>query len=201
MRRSATVRAEPLLVQPRWLLHAAFLALMLAMVAVLVVVRRGDLDFEEELGSAGLLVLCCWLFALGAGGLVRSVRAGHALKLDALGLHIPGADVIPWSAVASADLGADGAETKRLRQMVLHTEGLAPVPALQAYERYVFGPLAGLKAYKGRVVVAVGLLAIDVDELLAAARQHIEVAGTLASARRDVAASAAERTAAGRRLP
>ena len=58
MRRSATVRAEPLLVQPRWLLHAAFLALMLAVVAVLVVVRRGDLDFEEELGSAGLLVLC-----------------------------------------------------------------------------------------------------------------------------------------------
>jgi hypothetical protein len=201
VRRAATVRAEPLLVQPRWLLHAGFLALMLAVVVVLIIVRRGDLDFEEELGSAGLLVLCCWLFALGAGSLVRSVRAGHALKLDALGVHIPGADVIPWSAVASADLGADGGETKRLRQMVLHTEGLSPVPALQAYERYVFGPLAGLKAYQGRVVVAVGLLAIDVDELLAAAREHIEVAGTLASARRDVATSATGRAAAGRHLP
>ena len=39
------------------------------------------------------------------------------------------------------------------------------MPAHAAYERYVFGPLAGLKAYKGRVVVPrVGLLAIDVDD-------------------------------------
>ena len=101
----------------------------------------------------------------------------------------------------SADLGADGVETKPLRQMVVHTEGLAPVPALQAYERYVFGPLAGLKGYKGRVVVAAGLLAIDADELLAATRAHIEVAGKGASLRRIVAASAAEHAAAGRRLP
>ena len=200
MSRSATLRLDPVVVQPRWLLHVGFLALMLAVVVVMVVIRRGELEFDEQIGSAGVLALALWLFALGMGNLVRSIRTGYALKLDTLGLHIPGADVIAWSSVESADMGADGDTHKRLRQMVVHTEGLAPVPPLQAYERYVFGPLAGLKGCKGRVVVATGLLAIDAEALLAATRAFIEVAGTRAAIRRNVDASAAERAAAGRRL-
>jgi hypothetical protein len=201
MSTSATLRLDPVVVQPRWLLHLGFLALMVAVVVMMVVIRRGELDFDEQIGSACVLALALWLFALGLGSFVRSMRTGHALRLDSIGLHIPGADVIPWSSVESADMGASGDTHKRLRQMVVHTVGLAPVPPLQAYERYVFGPLAGLRGYQGRVVIATGLLSIDADALLAATRAFIDVAGTRAAMRRNVEASAAERAGAGRRLP
>ena len=92
---SATPRVDRVVVQPRWLLHLGFLALMVAVVVVMVVIRRGELDFDEQIGSACALALALWLFALGVGSFVRSMRTGYALRLDAIGLHIPGADVIP----------------------------------------------------------------------------------------------------------
>ena len=175
MSQGQTPIGDPLVVQPHWLRHCAFIVAMVVLVAVTVGIRRGDdLDFEDNVWSAVALALGLWLLALGTGSFVRSLRAGHALKLDAAGLHIPGAEVIPWASVESADMGAGSDSWKRLRSIVVHTVGLTPVPPLEAYERYVFGPLAGLKGSKGRVVVATGLLAIDANALLAATRVFID---------------------------
>lgn len=171
---AATARAEPLVVQLRWHVHVALLLVLLVVVAVLVGVRRGDdLDFEDQLGSAGALVLCAWLFALGAGTLLRSVMAGHALKVDRDGLHVPGAAPVPWSAVESADLGADGSESWRLRSLVVHTRGLPALPIAETYERYLFGPLVGLRGWKGRISLPVGILDVDAARLLAVIRAFI----------------------------
>ena len=200
MSQGARVRAEALVIAPRWLVHLGFLVLMIAIVAVMVVVRRADLDFEDDLFAAGVLALCFWVFAIGLGGFVRSVRAGHALRLDAQGLHVPGLDVVPWDSVDSADLRGYGDSDKRFRQLVVHTDAFRDVPAAQRYERYLFGPWAGLAGSQRKVVIAVGLLAIDPDELLTATRAFIATKGMRATMIRD-AVAAKERGASGRPSP
>ena len=201
MSRAAILRAEPLAVQPRWLLHVALLLAMLVAIAVLIVIRRGDLDVDDNLFCAALIVGCLWVFALGAGSLVRSVRAGHALRLDPGGLHLPGLEVVPWSAIESADLRTYESGGKRFRQMVVHTDRVDGPTLFAAYERYVFGPLAGLRGHHGRIVVTLALLDIDADALLAATRAFIEVAGARATMRANVAVSATVRQRPGQRLP
>ncbi len=52
-------------------------------------------------------------------------------------------------------------------------------PSLRRYERYLFGPWAGLIGSKDKVVVPVGLLAVDPDSLLAATREFVGAAGHL----------------------
>jgi hypothetical protein len=197
---SASVRLEPLVVSPRWLAHLGFLVLMLVLVAVMVVIRRSDLDFEDDLFAAGVLALCFWVFAIGLGGFVRSLRAGHALRLDADGLHVPGLDVVPWASVDSADLRGYGDSDKRFRQLVVHTDAFRDAPASQRYERYLFGPWAGLPGSQRKVVIAVGLLAIDPDALLTATRAFIAAKGMRATMIRE-AVAAKERGAPGRPSP
>ncbi len=201
MSRGANLRAEPLVVAPRWLVHAGFLLLMLGAVGAMVIVRRFDLDFDDDLMAAAVLALCFWVFAIGLGSFARNVRAGHALRLDAEGLHVPGLDVVPWASVESAELRGYGDSGKRFRQLVVHTDAFRNAPPARRYERYVFGPWAGLAGSEGKVVVAVGLLAIDPDALLAATRAFVVASDTRAAIRENVAASAQDRRTSGRRLP
>jgi hypothetical protein len=175
---SARRHAGTLVVEPRWGRHAGFLLVMLAAVATLVVVRRSDLDSEDDFYAALVLALCFWVFAIGLGSFVRNLRAGHALRLDADGLHVPGLDVVPWHSVMSAELRGYGNDGKRFRQLVVHTDALADAPSLRRYERYLFGPWAGLVGSKGKVVVPVGLLAVEAESLLAATRQFVGAAGS-----------------------
>ena len=174
MSQSAALHARTVVVEPRWLRHLGSLALMLIGVAAMVVVRRSDLDFDEDLMAAGVLALCFWVFAIGLGSLVRNVRAGYALRLDAEGLHVPGLGVVPWRTVESAELRGRGNSDTLFCQLVVHTDVFRRAPPLQRYERYVFGPWAGLYGHQGKVVVPVGLLAIEPEALLAATRAFVD---------------------------
>ena len=150
------MKPEPLDVQPRWLVHAAFVVVLLAMVVVMAMLRTNDLDFDEDGPLAVVLALCFWIFAIALGSLVRNLRAGYALRLDGAGLHIPGLEVVPWSAVRDARL-VDESGGKRLRH----------------YERYLFGPVAGLFGPRDTIAIPVRLLAIAPNTLVARMRAFI----------------------------
>jgi hypothetical protein len=164
---------QPLEVQPRWLVHTAFLFALLLVVAVMAALGRGELELDDELVSVVLLVLGFWLFALGLGALVRYVRAGYALRLDAAGLHIPGLEVIPWSAVRDARLGNDSGGAGRFRKLVVAVEPGYSGGSLRHYERYLFGPVAGLFGARDTIAIPVHLLAVAPDALLATAQAFI----------------------------
>jgi hypothetical protein len=198
---AALRRTGPVVVQPRWLLHAGFLVALVVAIAVLVVIRRGDLDVDDDLVCAGVIGACLWLFALGAGGLVRSLHAGHALRLDAAGLHVPGLDVVPWSAVESADLRVYESGGKRFGELVVLTDRVDGLTPRGGYERWMFGPLAGVRGHRGRVPISLAMLDIEPDALLAATRTFIELGGKRATMHANVAASAGERGSAGGRRP
>ena len=201
MSASHAARPETVVVQPRWLLHVGLLLAMVVVIAVLVVIRRGDLEFEDDLWCIGLIAACLWLFTLGAGSLVRSVRAGHALRLDAAGLHVPGLDVVPWSAVESVDLHTYESGGKRFGEVVVVTDRVEGLTPRGGYERWMFGPLTGLRGHRGRVLITPALLDIEPDALLAATRAFVALGGKRAGARETAAASAAEPGSAGRRPP
>ncbi len=201
MSRGATVRVDPLEVRPRWFVHAGFLLALVAGIGAMVAIRRDDLDFDEDLLAAAVLALSFWVFALGLGSLVRNVRAGYALRLDAAGLHIPGLDVVPWHGVHDAHLRTYESSGKRFRQLVVHVDpgysGVQP----RHYERLLFGPVAGLVGRRGTIAIPIHLLAIDAESLLAAVRSFIATVEVRARMRDSVAASARERRLSGRRLP
>ena len=167
----------------------------------MVIVRRGDLDFDDDLMAAAVLALCFWVFAIGLGSFVRNVRAGHALRLDADGLHVPGLDVVPWRAsVESAELRGYGDSGKRFRQLVVHTDAFRNAPSVRRYERYVFGPWAGLAGSgQGR---RAGRAARDRSGVAARGdARSSSSSDTRAAIRENVAASAQDRRTSGRRLP
>lgn len=202
MNRSAALPVEPLEVQPRWLLHIVFLLVLLGAVVAMAAVRRGDLDVDDELWAIGLLVLSFWIFALALGSLVRSMRAGYALRLDGRGLHVPGLDVVPWRAIRGADLHQYERSGKRFAQLVVYIDVDRGGAALTHYERYLFGPLAGLYGSRGKIVVPVMLLAIEPEPLLARTREFVAKGGMIETAKRDVAAAASgEQRAEGQRRP
>jgi hypothetical protein len=201
MSRGARASADPLEVQPRWLVHAGFVLALVVAVAAMVALRRGDLDADEDLLAAGVLALSFWIFALGLGSLVRNVRAGYALRLDAAGLHVPGLDVVPWRAIHDAHLRSYESGGKRFRQLIVHVEpGYSGVQA-RHYERFLFGPVAGLVGKRGTIAIPVHLLAIDAESLLARALAFIGMVEVREGRRETVAASARERSLSGRRLP
>jgi len=166
------VKSEPLDVQPRWFVHAAFVVVLLAMVVVMAMLRTNDLDFDEDGPLAVVLALCFWIFAIALGSLVRNLRAGYALRLDGAGLHIPGLEVVPWSAVRDARL-VDESGGKRLRQIVVKVEPGHGGARLRHYERYLFGPVAGLFGPRDTIAIPVRLLAIAPNTLVARMRAFI----------------------------
>jgi len=167
------VKPEPLEVQPRWFVHAAFVVVLLAMVVTMAMLRTNDLDFDEDVSLAVVLLLCFWIFAIALGSLVRNVRAGYALRLDGAGLHIPGLEAVPWSAVRDARL-VEESGGKRLRQVVVKVEPGWSGSRLRHYERYLFGPVAGLFGPRDTIAIPVRLLAIAPGELVARMRAFID---------------------------
>ena len=166
------MKSEPLDVQPRWFVHAAFVVVLLAMVVVMAMLRTNDLDFDEDGPLAVVLALCFWIFAIALGSLVRNLRAGYALRLDGAGLHIPGLEVVPWSAVRDARL-VDESGGKRLRPIVVKVEPGHGGARLRHYERYLFGPVAGLFGPRDTIAIPVRLLAIAPNTLVARMRAFI----------------------------
>jgi hypothetical protein len=201
MSRRASASVDPLEVQPRWLVHVGFVLALVVVVAAMVALRRGDLDADDDLLAAGVLALSFWVFALGLGSLVRNVRAGYALRLDAAGLHIPGLDVVPWHSIDDVHLRTYESGGKRFRQLIIHVERGHSGASARHYERFLFGPLAGLIGKRGTIAISVHLLAIDAESLLATTRAFIGSAEVREKRRDDVAASARERSLSARRLP
>ncbi len=199
--RVAPVRVEPLEVRPRWLVHAATLVALVAAIATLAVLRRGGLDDDDDLLAATVLAISFWVFALGLGSLVRCARAGYALRLDAAGLHVPGLDPVPWSAVRAAELRSYESGGKRFVRLIVDVDPAYSGAQARHYERFLFGPVAGLLGKRGKLVIATPLLAIDPQALLAATRAFIGVVAARAAGCDNVAASARERRLTGRRLP
>lgn len=181
--------AEPLEVQPRWFVHAAFLLALAAVVTIMAALGRGDLEADEALLSAILLVLGFWLFALALGALVRNARTGYALRLDADGLHIPGLELVPWSAVRDARLRTEPSGGKLGRKLVVAVEPGYSGGSLRHYERYLFGPVAGLFGPRDTIAIPVSMLAIAPNALLARAHAFIAARAPLAKAHVDHAPS------------
>jgi len=172
--RSATPSADPVVVVPRRLAHLGFIVLMVVAIVTLVVVRRGDdLDVEDQLLTAGVLALCFRVLAIGLGSLVRNLRAGHGLRLDAQGLRVPGLDAVPWTAVERVDLRGYGDSGKRFPQLVVHTDAFREPLSLRHLERHLFGPWSGLTGGRGTVLVPIGLLVVEPQALLATARSFV----------------------------
>ena len=195
------MKAEPLDVQPRWFVHAAFVVALLAMVVTMAMLRTNDLEFDEDVSLAVVLALCFWIFAIALGSLVRNVRAGYALRLDGAGLHIPGLEVVPWSAVRDARL-VDESGGKRLRQIVVKVEPGHSGARLRHYERYLFGPVAGLFGPRDAIAIPVRLLAIAPNALVARMRAFIvKPAKTPGGAARATAPQRAAGGTARRRSP
>lgn len=201
MSRGATVRIDPLEVQPRWLVHAGFLLALVVSVAAMVALRRGDLDLDDDLLAAAVLALSFWVFAMGLGGLLRNLGAGYALRLDGSGLHVPGLEVVPWNAIHDARLRAYESGGKLFRQLIVDVDPGYSGASVRHYERFLFGPVTGLLGKRGTLAIPVQLLAIDADSLLATTRAFIDTVEGRATLRANVAAAARERGLSGKRMP
>ncbi|MEP7301681.1 MAG: hypothetical protein ABI699_09140 [Caldimonas sp.] len=148
----------------------------LATAAFMVLVRRDELEFDDWLMSAGVLVLALWLFAQAGGLLVRRAAAGHALRLDAAGLHHPGWGVVPWPAVRSVTfrrLGGSG--VRSLLHLVVDIDPGCPGPAQGGYVRWLFGPVEGL--FRRHRPLEIPLIAIDAEPMALVAAVELWRAG------------------------
>ena len=135
------------------------------------------------------------------GSLVRGLRSGYALRLDAAGVHVPGLEVVPWGAV----LG--------VRQRVYERKGSALPPARlrrrAGLQRRLAASLRalsvradpGLFGRRDTFVVPTQMLAIDPDALFAAAEAFLEAAAAKAQRRDNAVGAAQQRQLSGRRLP
>ncbi|MEO6361611.1 MAG: hypothetical protein ABIO71_00110, partial [Caldimonas sp.] len=165
-RRSATKLAA-LEIRPRWLAQLLALVGVLLGVAGLLAWRRYDPDFDDGFELTLFLLTLLWLAAVIAGGLVRQLLAGYALRLDALGLHLPGLPVIPWPSVHTVSLRKSNQGLgKHSHQLVVKTEIERTGPSLRHYERFVFGPFAGLLKRNGEIAIALAPMRVEPEQLL-----------------------------------
>jgi hypothetical protein len=196
----ARAQLDPLEVRPRWAIHVCLLLLLGFVVWMMVALRRGGLDSDDDFFAAAVLVLACWILAIVLASVVRNVRAGCALRLDAAGVHVPGLEPVPWSAIREARLRSYQARGYRFQQLVLAVAPGYSGGSRRHYERYLFGPIAGLLGARETIAIPIPTLAIDPDSLLAATRAFIDASA--ARARRGAsAAPAREQPVPGRHTP
>jgi hypothetical protein len=166
-------------VQPRWLWHVGAVVALFGALAMIVALRRGGFeDDEDELFATVALALSAWVLAIALGSLVRALRAGYALRLDAAGVHVPGLEVVPWRAVVAVRQRVYERKGLCFRQIVFDVAPGYSGGSLRHYERYLFGPIPGLFGRRDTFVIATQMLAVDPDSLLAATRMFIEAAST-----------------------
>lgn len=161
--------ATPLVVRSRFRPIALVALGGVAVTVLMVAIRRSELDADEAVMSGLTLALGAWLVAQACGLFVRRSVAGHAMRLDAAGLHHPGWGVVPWSALRSASLRRLGSAGKRsIFHLVLDIDPGCPGPSQGSYVRWLFGPIEGL--WRRSRPLEVPLVALDVDpyDLLAA---------------------------------
>lgn len=132
-----------------------------ATAAFMVAIRRTELEFDEAIMSAAVLVLGLWLAAQACGLLARRAAAGHAMRLDAAGLHHPGWGVVPWSAVQGVRFRRLGGD-RSLFHLVLDIDPGCAAPAQGTYVRWLFGPIEGLWRRHGQTI-EIPLVALDVE--------------------------------------
>ena len=155
----SALREAPIIVGSRSRPIVLFCLGALATAALMLAVRRGDdLDFEDWLWSAGVFVLASWLVAQSVGMLLRRAAAGHALRLDAQGLHYPGWAVVPWSAIHGVRLRRLGGD-RSLWHLVLHIDPDCVAPSHGGYPRWLYGPIEGLWRRRGEIEIP--LYALD----------------------------------------
>jgi hypothetical protein len=199
MSAEALRRPDPFEARPRWAIHVCFLLLLAFVAWMMVALRRGGLDVDEDLLAAIVLVLDCWLLAIVLGSVVRNVRAGCALRLDGAGVHIPGLEVVPWSAVRDARLRSYESRGFQFQQLILAVAPGYSGGSSRHYERYLFGPIAGLLGGRDTIAIPLQTLAVDPDSLLAATRAFID-SGSV-RAQRGGGAAARARQVPGRPVP
>lgn len=132
-----------------------------ATAAFMVAIRRTELEFDEALMTAGALVLGLWLAAQACGLLLRRSAAGHAMRLDAAGLHHPGWGPVPWSSVRGVDFRRTGGD-RSLFHLVLDIDPACAGPSQGSYVRWLFGPIEGLWRRNGRAI-EIPLIALDAE--------------------------------------
>jgi hypothetical protein len=153
---------SPLIVRSRTRPILLFALGGVAVTALMVAVRSAEMDVDDAIMSAVTLALAFWLAAQSLGLLVRRSVAGHALRLDADGLHHPGWGVVPWPAIRGADLHrVGGSGTKNIFHLVLDIDPACAAPRHGSYVRWLFGPIEGLWR-RGRAI-HVPLVAIDAE--------------------------------------
>jgi len=159
---ASTAPGTPLIVRSRSRPIVLFALGGAATAAFMVAIRHGGgLDFEEAIMSAGALVLGLWLVAQAGGLLLRRSSAGHAMRLDADGLHHPGWSVVPWTAVHGVRFRRLGGE-RSLFHLVLDIDPACAAPSHGGYVRWMFGPIEGLWRRPGRPI-EIPLIAIQSD--------------------------------------
>jgi hypothetical protein len=200
--RSAAAAVGALEVQPRWLLHVGAVAAFLGALATVVALRRGGFeDDEDELFAIFAMALAAWVLAIALGSLVRALRAGYALRLDAAGVHVAGLEVVPWSAVVAVRQRVYERKGLRFRQIVFEVAPGYSGGSLRDYERYLFGPIPGLFGRRDTFVIATQMLAVDPDSLLATSRAFIEATAAKSQPGDDAFATAEEHRLSGKRRP
>lgn len=153
--------AEPLIIRSRSRPIVLIGLGGLAIAALMLAVRRGELEFDEWIMSAGVLVLGLWLAAQAGGLLLRRASAGHAMRLDAVGLHHPGWGVVPWAALRKASFRRLGGD-RSLFHLVLDVDPSCPGPSQGTYVRWLFGPIEGQWRRPGRPI-EIPLIALDAE--------------------------------------
>ena len=143
-------------------------------VATMLAARRCDLDAQDDLMAVVVLVLGFWPVTQVLGLTARGLVADHALRLDESGLHHPGWDVVPWTAMRALSLRRVEVPRKRRRhELVLDLDptGVAPLvrrSLARSYLRWLFGPIEGLCRRGKPIRVPWVALAIAPEHLLAA---------------------------------
>lgn len=126
------------------------------------VMREDDLDLEDAVETAVVLALGVWLVTQAIGLVARRLEAGHAMRIDAAGLHHPGWDVVPWAAIRRAWLQPSKKILGYRREdLMLDIDPACQAPSAGTYVRWMFGPIEGL--WRRDKPVRVPLVGLDIE--------------------------------------
>ena len=159
-----------LVVGTRWGRVASVLAASLAVVVLMVYLRRDpDFDFEDKLWTGLILFAGFWLSTLSLGMIVRRALAGHAMRFDAAGFHYPGWDLVPWSSIRGLSVETKEGKNKKQEYSVrIDVDPSCRAFKRGSYERWMFGPTEGLLGSGPSIKIKIVTMDIEPAALRAA---------------------------------